>query len=201
MKNIVLKRWYKCQSGIAAIEFALIIPALILLFVGLIDVTTYMSEQRKIQSISGTIADLVGQQRNYLYSIPASKTGELDDFFSVPALIMKPKDNTNVRVNVAVFGFTGTTFAQKWAVDNKSSLACAALPNTTAIKAVSDGVRDVIVVQSCTELSLYFDYALSSFNNNKASKVDYYVMVTPRVSNNIECYTSKLTITGPSTCP
>jgi hypothetical protein len=200
MKQSIIKKLLKCQSGIAAIEFAFIIPFLIALFVGLIDATQYMTDKRKIQSIAGTVADLIGQQRDYLTYIKATKSGDLDDFFRVPALIMKPQSDANVRVKVAIFGLNGTAFEQRWTVSTTTGTDCPALPASSEFEKLSDGVRDVIVVQVCTESVLFYDYVLDKFNDGKKTEVSYYVSATPRVSNKIACYNSKTITTGASNC-
>jgi len=56
-----LKKLYSCNEGVAAVEFALIVPVLILIVMGVIDYGTFINNKIKIQNLSRTAAEYVVQ--------------------------------------------------------------------------------------------------------------------------------------------
>jgi Flp pilus assembly protein TadG len=49
------------ESGVAAIEFAFILPFMLVLYFGLLDLTGLVSVNRKMTSTASVVADLTGQ--------------------------------------------------------------------------------------------------------------------------------------------
>ncbi|WP_411817188.1 TadE/TadG family type IV pilus assembly protein [Hyphococcus sp. DH-69] len=64
----------ECQSGIAAIEFALIAPVLIIFLFGVIEGSDALSRSRQVTLAANTLADLVSQENELLVS-------DADDLF------------------------------------------------------------------------------------------------------------------------
>lgn len=63
----------KNSQAVAAVEFALIAPLLLVLFVGTVEVSLLVSIDRKLSRTSSTIADLIAQGENF-----SSATGKQD---------------------------------------------------------------------------------------------------------------------------
>lgn len=76
-------RLASAREGAAAVEFALIAPILILLYIGMTDVAEAFMAERRAQHIASTIADLTAQSR----SVSASN---LNDYFTIGNLVMAP---------------------------------------------------------------------------------------------------------------
>ena len=49
------------ERGVAAVEFALILPFLLLLFLGTIEASSLITVDRRVNVISGTVGDLVAR--------------------------------------------------------------------------------------------------------------------------------------------
>ena len=80
--------------GVAAVEFALIVPLLLLLYFGVVELTQgAMTEQRTAHTAS-TIGDLVAQNQ----SITSAQVG---DVFSVGATLMYPYPTTTLKMRVS----------------------------------------------------------------------------------------------------
>ena len=56
-----MRRFRRCEDGLAMIEFALVFPILIALFLGMVEFGEAFSVNRKIESVAATAADLVSQ--------------------------------------------------------------------------------------------------------------------------------------------
>lgn len=80
---MALLRFIRDRRGVAAVEFALIAPVLILLYLGLAEITMALMAERRAGHATAVIADLVAQDTL------TSKT-ELTDTFSIAEQILSP---------------------------------------------------------------------------------------------------------------
>lgn len=74
----------KDQQGVAAVEFAIILPFMLALFLGSIEISQLIIVDRKVSNIAGTIGDLVAQSEDSIQS------GVLDDYFTASEHIIAP---------------------------------------------------------------------------------------------------------------
>ena len=79
-------RFKRDNEGVAAIEFAIIAPLLILLFFGTMEVSTAVAVNRKVSRVSSTIADLVTQSQEL-------SADDVDDIMRSAAFVMEPYDH------------------------------------------------------------------------------------------------------------
>lgn len=79
-----LARLRRAERGAAAVEFALILPIMLLVYIGSMEASTLISMDRKVQSIAGSVGDLVARTDKVL---PAS---QMRDFFRAASGIMTP---------------------------------------------------------------------------------------------------------------
>jgi Flp pilus assembly protein TadG len=78
-----LNSFAACARGVAAVEFALIAPTLVLAYFGLAELTEGLMASRKISTVASTLGDLTAQA--------ASTTpGQVSDIFSIGQTLMKP---------------------------------------------------------------------------------------------------------------
>jgi Flp pilus assembly protein TadG len=195
----IFKYLMKCQKGVVAIEMAMIGPFMMLLYFGLLDMTTFMTENRKTIAISGSIGDLISQNRKSIVK------SELTDFLKIGKLIMKPGTDDRVRIVVTVYRRTGTgpsaTANPVWSQNNGKGPACVNAVPKSEILALMELNNDVVVTQTCTKIRLYSGKLLAFYRPDKSDfDVENFVMVRPRTSLTLECYATSATTTGPSTC-
>lgn len=189
----------KCQSGVVAIEMAMIGPFMLLLYFGLLDMTTFMTENRKTIAISGSIADLIAQHRKSIVK------SELTDYLKIGKMIMKPETDSRLRVVVTVYRKSGTgptaTVNAVWSQNNGKGVACVNSIPKSEILALMELNNDVVVAQTCTKVRLFSGKLLAFYRPNKSDfDVENFVMVRPRVALTLECYATTTTTTGPSNC-
>ncbi len=78
-----LRRLLRCRRGIAASEFALILPLMVLVLVGTVELGNALLLDRKVSRAAHIAADLVAQVRQI-------STGELTDVFEAVEEILQP---------------------------------------------------------------------------------------------------------------
>ncbi len=79
------------SEAVAAVEFALILPALLVLYMGAIEVSQIISIDRKIAAATSALGDLVAQSDEQL------DEDVLEDFFKAAELILTPFPADNLK--------------------------------------------------------------------------------------------------------
>lgn len=85
------------RDGVALIEFALLIPVLLLLYFGTVELTNVLRHARKLDILSRTIGDSLSQRTQ-----PTS--AEIEDLFKAAAIVLAPYDATGVRISISAVG-------------------------------------------------------------------------------------------------
>lgn len=117
----MLRRWRKFAEdagGLAAVEFALVAPIMMLLFFGLIELCNALNAHQKVTSVASTAADLTGQAK-------AVTAADLDDVFAASSAIMTPFSNDDVSIVITSIGGSGHRNVGKvlWSVTNGKGTA------------------------------------------------------------------------------
>ena len=79
-------------------EFALILPLMLLLYIGIVDVTRGVIASRKLDVLSRTISDLVSQQPT---SSGALTTSQVSTIFTAASVIMQPFSTSGIKLTVS----------------------------------------------------------------------------------------------------
>jgi Flp pilus assembly protein TadG len=72
-----------CQSGMAAVEFALILPILVVLWIGGVEVTQALSVDRRLNNLASSIGDLTARRKQLSLS-------QVDEIFDIAPGAMFP---------------------------------------------------------------------------------------------------------------
>lgn len=109
-------RFAKDRQGAALVEFALILPAMLGLYVGAVEVSSLITIDRRVNIVSSTVGDLVARfdpraPNNGSVALPSS---DLIDYFEASEGIVFPYDPLplNQRVSVIIVPTTGTPTVQ-----------------------------------------------------------------------------------------
>lgn len=88
-----LSRFARDARGIAAVEFALLAPVMVLLYCGLAELTMAMMAQRRVAHVASVVADLVAQSQTV-------KVSQVTDMLSVGGPILSPFSPTPLKMRV-----------------------------------------------------------------------------------------------------
>ncbi len=89
----LLRRFRDDKRGMAAVEFALIAPALILLYFGVVELCQAIIADRKTNHVASAVGDLVSQAETV-------STSDLSDIFSIGNTIMSPFPTSTLQMRV-----------------------------------------------------------------------------------------------------
>ena len=81
------------RRGASAVEFALIAPFMILLYLGAVEVSLALSIDRKITSAASALADLVAQD-------DVITDNEMDDIMAAGAVILAPFETSPLQIRI-----------------------------------------------------------------------------------------------------
>ncbi|MFM9864836.1 MAG: TadE/TadG family type IV pilus assembly protein [Micropepsaceae bacterium] len=86
-------KFRRSQSGVSAIEFALIIPLMLTTLFGVSEIANYILAARKVSNVASSAADLIAQDT--LVTTP-----EINDIMGALNVIMHPFDTGNATIRV-----------------------------------------------------------------------------------------------------
>lgn len=90
---MLLIRFRKDKKGLAAVEFALILPLLITLFFGVVEVSMMMSARASVTSVASVTADLVAQKSTLTPS-------DITNVFTAASAILYPNSVGNATIEI-----------------------------------------------------------------------------------------------------
>lgn len=152
-----LKQIVGDQKGIAAVEFALIVPVLMLTYLGATDVTQGLAIDRKLGQVASTVSDLVAQEDGIT-------SDQVHAFFESGIAIMRPFDFERTKLRLTIIEVeggsttvTGAT-ARNWEIE-ASNGETYELPSN--MEALADG-RYVVVAEASYDYTPLFGTVFDS---------------------------------------
>ena len=88
-----LGRFHGDQRGVSAVEFALLLPLMVTLYLGTAEVSQAISAGRKATMVARTVADLVSQATNVTNS-------DMTDIMNAAVAVIYPYTTSNLKVTV-----------------------------------------------------------------------------------------------------
>lgn len=118
------RRFCRHTGAVAAVEFAMIVPVLLLIMLGVTELSNALTAKRKLLNAMQSTADLIGQTTDISDS-------DLTDIYTAAQLVMNPYDTSNMTIGIASVRFDNTTGDPS--VDWSSSFNGGAVTNATTL--------------------------------------------------------------------
>lgn len=96
-------RFGRAEEGVALLEFALILPILLMSYIGTIEVSNLFATLRKVDLMTRTIGEFVG-------GAPMPSQQELDGMLKASKVVLMPLDGAGVEIVVSAVGVLGVDF-------------------------------------------------------------------------------------------
>ncbi|WP_246672412.1 MULTISPECIES: TadE/TadG family type IV pilus assembly protein [unclassified Mesorhizobium] len=187
-----MERFCRDRRGVAAIEFAFIVPVLLIMYFITMEASQAIETSKKVSRIGSMVADLVTQQQTVvkanLDAMMKIGTSTLQPYNrSLPTIIItgiQITDEASPRVQVAWSRkVVGTTYSADAAVNATTTVpATLIIRNTFLVRVESDlGYKPIITWSASNSQTLGLT---SAFNNISMSETYY---LRPRRSPTIPC--------------
>jgi Flp pilus assembly protein TadG len=95
--QILRNLWRKC-AGAASIEFALIVPVMLVMFMGVFEVSQALIMYMKVIDVADTVSDLIAQQKSVAST-------DIDNYYVAGQLVMTPSVGSGLGLYVASITF------------------------------------------------------------------------------------------------
>jgi len=141
------------RSGVGAVEFALIAPVLIVLYMGSLEVSVAMSVNKKLARAASTVADLVTQDQK-----DGVNKAFLQSMLNVAQSVMTPFRSDGIKVKITGISINGAGAATadwSWQEDNtrpytvgstQALPADLAIPNTFLVRTEVEFDHDLLLI-------------------------------------------------------
>jgi Flp pilus assembly protein TadG len=132
---------WRDRCGVSAVEFAMLVPILILMYVGTVEIGNLLTLMRRVETVASTAADLSAQKRDV-------SNADLADIVAASTSILSPYDTTPLKVVVSsVVADQNNSGKVAWSCSNSGSGRAAgspyALPTGTTVPNSSVIVAEV----------------------------------------------------------
>ena len=145
LRKTALSGFRACASGVAAIEMAVVVPAMLTVYFGIVDLTNAISASRRVTMTASTMADLVTQSGS-----PTTSRAELQGFLQAAGSIIQPFSANGLAVEIYGFRETNDVPAQIWRQTNGVSCPDSAPPvDLDRVRLLASDSNDVIVARVC----------------------------------------------------
>ena len=176
-----LTSFIRDSRGIAAIEMAFIMPFLLFLYFGLVDLTALISLNRKATYAASVVADLVTQNDTTV------KASDISDYFNAASMVMDPTPMTNVRVEVYQFHSNSGAITSQWNKPSTGGTSCGT-PSTSGMSNLMTDGNDLVVAVVCTTYTPYIATFLGSAILGATSfTLSEQIALRPRQSSALAC--------------
>jgi len=131
------------KSGVVSIESALVFPFMIMLLLGAIDISYYVSLKRKVTVAASAVVDLTTQETASI------TTSDLDDYIEAADAILKPFSSTETKVEIVNYRRNGNDVNQEW---SHSRGGCGGPPpgaSATQLSSLTAEDNDIIMTRVC----------------------------------------------------
>lgn len=177
-----LRCFLRDRKGMAAIEFAMIAPILILLYFGTVDLANWYITHRRLVVAGSTMADITTQSPGQV-----TKT-ELNQFWTGVGQIIAPLPLSSVRLTLRSFRKNGSSVQQQWTYSSSNG-SCGSAPSAAALTAMganemTDG-NDILVAAVCSTAT---PMGLRIFGYT-AFPMQYQISMRPRTPKTLDCPT------------
>lgn len=181
-------RFARCARGIAAVEFGFIAPIMLVLFLGVVEVTRAISIDRRFSLVASMVADLVAREERL-------SATDVTAIYDVVAQVMAPFDTAPLTISIIPVkqrGNEAVSYVSPAAVPSYNN---AVQPNKCQTVSIEDGLLEtggagdsVILVSATYNYTSLFGGA-AAYNSNWQERA----FSKPRKRNCVD-------FEGPNTC-
>lgn len=132
------RRFARDRRGLAAVEFAFVLPLMLVMFFGTVEFSSGVAVDRKVTLMARTLSDLTSQS-------PSVADTDLTNFFSASVGIMTPYDPSPTKATLSEIYVDTTSVAKiKWSKAATMASGATQATLTTSTRNVGDNVTNIV---------------------------------------------------------
>jgi Flp pilus assembly protein TadG len=181
---LAMRGFARSQRGISAVEFALVLPILLTLFLGGTEITQGITIKRKVTIATRTIGDLVAQDVSIT-------NGEMNSIFAATAAVLAPYSAGNLKIVVSSIGIDNNGAAKIVWSDASEGATARAVNEAVTLPAGKDsegnaapslGLKNATLIWTETA----YDYTPTiGYVVTGTMKLEDHVYLRPRLTNRV----------------
>jgi Flp pilus assembly protein TadG len=176
----VVHRYRADKRGVAAVEFAFVVPIMFVMLIGAVELSQAITVDRRVTQVASSVADLVARKETSI-----SPT-EITDIMKIGGYIVAPYSQSPMQVilrNVSSSSADATKTKQSWqctysGVGMNPTPVCTCMNETYTVPANLVSTTDSVVVAEVTYTytPLIFDYFLNKTLPGSSSSPGTYTL-------------------------
>jgi Flp pilus assembly protein TadG len=174
MTRSLLARFRNDESGVSAIEFAMLAPVLIAFYFGMAEFCQGYMAQKRMGHVSAMVADLVAQEETV-------SAAALTDMFSIGGLIMKPFSTAPLKQRVSSITRTSGVAKVTWSKGNGMAARVAGETVTLPADLITDG-QSIIMSEATYDYDSPVDYLMPTI-----TQFSHKYYLRPRTVDQVTC--------------
>lgn len=175
-----LKKALRATEGLAAVEFAMLAPVLVVMFLGSIELTDALDCKQKVTGMAATAADLIAQEK-------AVASADISNVYSAINSIVYPYPTTGLKIVITSLTDNGASGGKvAWSCAQNATARTVNTSVTVPTGVITTGGSVILV-----EVTYPYTSSIAKFLTSSTNMTSTFY-ARPRRST---------TITGPSSCP
>jgi Flp pilus assembly protein TadG len=176
----MLFRAARDRSGVAALELALLLPIVLLIFFGMIDLTALIADTRRVSYSANVAADMVSR-------LPTPTTpADIRVAFDGVRLVMATATTSPARVEIFTYRNQAGTVL-RWSQNNGVGTDCTDPPTAGFADLMTQGNDIVVAVVCATHTPIVANTITERFMGGAEFELRRQVTMRPRQSNVLIC--------------
>lgn len=172
-------RLWDDRRAVSTVEFALILPLMLLIYAGSVELSEALSVDRKVNRVASTVADLIAQEST------VSKD-DVDNIFAASTAILEPYGTGPLTIQAIAVNITSSGEFVAWAEalndtdPPNNSNSPIDIPDSIA----SEGTQ-VIVSRVTYEYESPFSSFMSTITGRTSYSLEHVYMMSPRLGQSV----------------
>lgn len=178
------KAFTKDEQGIAAVEFALVVPLLIIIFFGSVELSNAVTVDRKVSQVALTMADLVAQSKDRV------TPNEMNEYFNLSDTMVAPFSAADMEIVVSsITADENGDLEVDWshANSNGTKWSKGAVPPVTIPPEVATPNSSVVVTEVKYEFKPLFGAIFNDITGASSINLESIYFLQPRQLDTVPC--------------
>jgi Flp pilus assembly protein TadG len=171
-----LRRFQEDKRGVSAVEFAMLLPLMVTLYIGGVEVSSAIAVDRKVTLVARTLGDLVAQSTTV-------NAADMTNILNAATSVVQPYSSSTIKVKVSRVDVDANSVAKViWSKATSNTTARAANDVVTLPAALNTPSTSLIWAESQYAYTPTIGYVITGTLTLRDQ-----IYMRPRLSDNVVC--------------